>query len=147
MPDRSWKPITLGPDYPPPAGPYSPAVRAGDFLYVSGQVPRDPRTGELLGATIEEQAQGTLANLRRVLASAGASMDDVVSVIVYLADENDWGAFNAVYREAFTAAYPSRTVVGAGLRGVLVEISAVAFFGKSTRDEGVDEGRGVGAAT
>ena len=56
-------------------------------------------------------------------------MEDVVSVIVYLADENDWGAFNAVYREAFTAPYPSRTVVGAGLRGVLVEISAVAFLG------------------
>jgi len=142
MPDRSWTPITLGADYPAPAGPYSPAVRAGDFLYVSGQVPRDPRTGELLGATIEEQAHGTLANLRRVLAAAGASMDDVISVIVYLADEDDWGAFNAVYREAFRTPYPSRTVVGAGLRGVLVEVSAVAFFGRAT-----DKERGVSAAT
>ena len=143
MPDRSWTSITLGADYPAPAGPYSPAVRAGDFLYVSGQVPRDPRTGALLGATIEEQAHGTLANLRRVLEAAGASMEDVVSVIVYLADENDWGAFNAVYREAFNAPYPSRTVVGAGLRGVLVDNSAVAFVGRRT----TDQGRGVGAAT
>jgi len=135
MPDRSWTPVTLGADYPAPAGPYSPAVRAGDFVYVSGQVPRDPRSGDLLGATIEEQAQGTLANLRRVLTAAGASMEDVVSVVVYLADENDWGAFNAVYREAFRAPYPSRTVVGAGLRGVLVEISAVAFLG-GRRSEG-----------
>ncbi|MFL5560427.1 MAG: RidA family protein [Gemmatimonadaceae bacterium] len=135
MTDPSWTPITLGADYPPPAGPYSPAVRAGDFLYVSGQVPRDPRTGELLGATIEEQARATLTNLQRVLAAADATLGDVVSVTVYLADENDWGAFNAVYREVMTAPYPSRTVVGAGLRGILVEISGVAHVRRgSTRD-------------
>lgn len=142
MPDRSWKPITLGADYPAPAGPYSPAVRAGDFVHVSGQVPRDPRSGALLGVTIEEQARGTLANLRRVLEAAGASMDDVVSVTVYLADEDDWGAFNAVYREAFAAPYPSRTVVGAGLRGVLIEIGAVAFLGRGTGDEGRTRNKG-----
>jgi len=130
MSDRPWTPITLGADYPAPVGPYSPAVRAGPFVFVSGQVPRDPRSGELLGATIEEQARGTLANLRRVLESAGATLEDVVSVTVYLADENDWGAFNTIYREAFTAPYPTRTVVGALLRGVLVEVSAVAFVGR-----------------
>jgi len=129
MIERSWTPITLGADYPAPVGPYSPAVRAGDFVYVSGQVPRDPRTGELLGATIEEQAEGTLANLQRVLAAAGATLDDVVAVTVYLADENDWGAFNAVYRETFRAPFPARTVVGAKLRGILVEVSAVAQRG------------------
>jgi 2-iminobutanoate/2-iminopropanoate deaminase len=130
MTDRSWTPITLGGDYPPPVGPYSPAVRAGDFVYVSGQVPRDARTGELLGATIEEQAAATLANLRRVLEAAGAKMDDVISVTVYLADEDDWGAFNTVYKTVFQAPFPSRTVVGAGLRGVRIEISAVAFIGR-----------------
>ena len=128
MTDRSWTPITLGADYPAPAGPYSPAVRAGDFVYVSGQVPRDPRTGELLGATIEEQSAATLANLRRVLEAAGARMEDVIAVTVYLADEDDWGAFNTVYRGVFRAPFPARTVVGAGLRGVRVEISAVAFL-------------------
>jgi 2-iminobutanoate/2-iminopropanoate deaminase len=127
MADRSWKPVTLGADYPAPLGAYSPAVRAGDFVYVSGQVPRDQRTGELLGGTIEEQAQGTLANLRRVLEAAGASLDDVVSVTVYLADEGDWGAFNTVYRETMRAPFPARAVVGASLRGVLIEISAVAY--------------------
>jgi 2-iminobutanoate/2-iminopropanoate deaminase len=131
MTDRAWTPITLGADYPAPAGPYSPAVRAGDFIYVSGQVPRDPRTGELLGATVEEQSRGTLANLERVLKAAGASLADVISVVVYLADEDDWGAFNGVYRDVMKAPFPSRTVVGAGLRGVLVEISAVAYVGQA----------------
>ena len=130
MTDRSWTPVTLGADYPPPAGAYSPAVRAGDFVYVSGQVPRDPRTGELLGATIEEQSRATLANLRRVLEAAGATLADVVSVTVYVADENDWGAFNAVYKTVFEAPYPSRAVIGASLRGIRVEISAVAFLGR-----------------
>lgn len=127
MTDRSWTPITLGADYPAPAGPYSPAVRAGNFVYVSGQVPRDPRSGALLGATIEEQARGVLANLQRVLEAAGARLEDLVAVTVYLADENDWGAFNAVYREVLRPPFPSRTVVGAELRGVMIEISAVAY--------------------
>ena len=127
MADRSWQPVTLGSDFPAPVGPYSPAVRAGDFLFVAGQVPRDLRTGELLGATIEEQARSTLANLGRVLAAAGASVDDVVNVTVFLADEKDWEAFNSVYRSVFRAPYPARTVVGASLRGILVEVSAVAM--------------------
>ena len=144
MAEQSWTPITLGANYPAPAGPYSPAVRAGDFIYVSGQVPRDPRTGELLGNTIEEQSRGTLVNLERVLRAAGAELRDVVSVVVYLADENDWAAFNGVYRGVMQVPYPSRTAVGAGLRGVMVEISAVAYLPlKSTKDQGstMDEGR------
>jgi 2-iminobutanoate/2-iminopropanoate deaminase len=123
---RTWDPVTLGEDHPPPKGAYSPAVRAGALLFVSGQVPRDPRTGEVVGGDVAAQARRTLENLRLVLAAGGATLDDVVSVTVYLADENDWGTFNEVYREAFSPPYPSRTVVGAGLRGVLVEISAVA---------------------
>ena len=128
---RAWQSVTLGAEIPPPAGPYSPAVRAGDLLFVSGQVPKHPHSGALLGSDVTAQSRGTLENLRRVLAAAGASVDDVVSVTVYLADENDWGAFNAVYREVFNPPYPTRTVIGARLRGVLVEVSAVdpvAFF-------------------
>ena len=124
--DRAWTPVTLGADYPPPKGAYSPAVRAGDLLFVSGQVPRDPRTGENTGGDVVAQSRRTLDNLRLVVEAAGGTLDDVVSVVVYLADENDWEAFNGVYRETFSAPYPARTVVGAGLRGVLVEISAVA---------------------
>ena len=124
-PMRSWQAITV-PNAPPPKGAYSPAVRVGDLLFVSGQVPRDVHTGELLGHDIRAQSRGVLGNLRRVLEAAGANLDDVVSVTVYLSDPEDWEAFNEVYRETFTPPYPARAVVGAGLRGILVEVSAVA---------------------
>jgi 2-iminobutanoate/2-iminopropanoate deaminase len=123
---RTWQPISLGPDVPAPVGAYSPAVRAGDLLFVSGQVPRDVRTGEPLGNDIRAQTKGVFANLRRVLEAAGATLDDVVSVTAYLADPDDWGIFNDIYRETFTPPYPARTTVGAGLRGFLVEVSAIA---------------------
>jgi 2-iminobutanoate/2-iminopropanoate deaminase len=123
---RRWQAITLPADYPPPAGPYSPAVRAGDLLFVSGQVPRDPRTGQVEGADVVAQSRRVLENLRLVLEAGGATLNDVISVTVYLADENDWATFNEVYRASFRPPYPTRTVVGAQLRGVLVEVSAIA---------------------
>ncbi|HEX3159905.1 MAG TPA: Rid family hydrolase [Gemmatimonadaceae bacterium] len=123
---RRWTPVALGPDIPPPAGAYSPAVRAGGLIFVSGQVPRDPRTGEIVGSDVTTQARQVLANLRRVLEAAGASLADVVSVTVYLARTDDWGTFNEEYKRTFTAPYPTRAVVGAELRGILVEVSAVA---------------------
>lgn len=128
-PSRNWQPVTLGADVPPPAGPYSPAVRAGPFVFVSGQVPKDPLRGTLVGTTVAEQSRQTLANLERALSAAGARMQDVVAVTVYLADENDWGTFNGVYTGVFAPPYPTRTVVGAQLRGILVEVSAIAFVG------------------
>ena len=112
---------------PPPKGPYSPAVRAGDFIYVSGQVPRDPVTGELAGGDVATQTRMTLSNLQRVLEQADASLGDVVSVTVYLARAGDWGTMNEVYTEFFRTPCPSRTTVGAELRDILVEISAVAY--------------------
>ncbi len=124
----TWKPIVI-PDAPPPKGPYSPAVRAGDFIYVSGQTPRDPGTGALVGTDIATQTRQTLVNVQRLLVEGGASMADVVSVIIYLADVDDWSAMNAVYGEFFQIPFPSRTAVGAQLRGILVEISAVAYVG------------------
>jgi 2-iminobutanoate/2-iminopropanoate deaminase len=130
---RHWQPISLGSDIPAPKGAYSPAIRFGDLLFVSGQVPRDVRTGELLGDEIRAQSRGVLGNLRRVLEAGGASLEDVVAVTVYLADADDWEAFNAVYRESFSPPYPTRTVVGAQLRGVLVEVSAVAVPPKASR--------------
>jgi 2-iminobutanoate/2-iminopropanoate deaminase len=123
--DRAWRAVELA-GVPAAVGAYSRAVRAGNLLFVSGQVPRDFDTGALQGADVESQTRSTLANLERVLTGAGASLADVVSVTVYLQDAGDWAAFNGVYREAFTAPYPSRTVVGADLRDVLVEISAIA---------------------
>ena len=135
--DRRWTPVALGPDVasgapaPAPKGAYSPGVRAGDFVFVSGQVPRDPRTGALVGADVRTQTRQTLANVAGVLAAAGASLADVVSVTVHLADVGDWAAFDGVYRETFAPPYPTRTVVGAALRGILVEITAIAYVGRT----------------
>jgi 2-iminobutanoate/2-iminopropanoate deaminase len=127
MSEHTWTPITL-PDLPAPAGAYSPGVRAGNLLFVSGQTPRDPASGQIVGTTIEEQTQVTLANLARIIAAAGATLSHVVSVTVYLSDENDWGRFNEVYKAFMTPPYPTRAVVGAQLRGILVEISAIAYI-------------------
>ncbi len=127
--ERQWQPVRLGGDAPPPVGAYSPAARAGGFVYVSGQVPRDPVSGELVGDDVESQTRQVIANVRRVLESAGASLSDVVSVVAYLADIGEWDRFNTVYKELMPQPYPTRTALGAQLHGFLVEISAVAFVG------------------
>ncbi|MDB4887409.1 MAG: Endoribonuclease [Gemmatimonadetes bacterium] len=113
--------------FPLPKGPYSPAVRAGDFVYVSGQTPRDPMTGELVGDDVATQARFTLSNVQRVLRQAGGELSDVVSLTLYLQHMSDWEAVNEVYKEFFTAPFPSRTAVGCDLRDILVEISVVAY--------------------
>jgi reactive intermediate/imine deaminase len=128
-----WTPVFLPPDVPLPKGPYTPAVRAGDFVYVSGQVPRDFKTGALLGEDIATQTRAVLSNLQSVLQQAGASISDVVSVTVYLQHASDWGAMNTVYSQVFTKPFPTRTTVGVDLRDVLVEISAVAFIKPGSR--------------
>ena len=124
--DRHWTPVTL-PDLPPPAGAYSPGVRAGNLYFVSGQTPRDPATGQIVGTTIEEQTAVTLANVERVLKAGGLALTDVVSVTIYLTDEDDWGTVNRIYQTVFSPPFPTRAVVGASLRGILVEISAIAY--------------------
>lgn len=124
--NRDWTPVYLA-DAPLPVGAYSPAVRAGNLIFVSGQVPRDPATGNLIGTTIEEQTAATLANVARVLKSAGATLENIVSATVYLADEDDWGRFNEVYKATLSPPYPSRAAVGVALRGILVEISVIAY--------------------
>ena len=128
MSERSWTPVFLPADVPLPAGAYSPAARAGDFLYVSGQVPRNFRTGALVGTTVEEQAQQVLSNLRDVLEAGGATLADVVAATIYLTNEEDWGAVNDIWKSTFSMPYPSRTTVGARLRGILIEVSAVAYL-------------------
>lgn len=125
--NRPWLPVNL-PDVPAPAGAYSPGVRAGNLLFVSGQTPRDPATGQIVGETIEEQTRVTMENVARIVRTAGATMQDVVSVTVYLSDEDNWGRFNEVYKSMMTPPYPTRAVVGAELRGILVEISAIAYI-------------------
>ena len=123
--NRGWKAVNLG---KPPVGAYSPAVRAGQFLFLSGQVPVDPETGELIGNDVAAQPHAVLDRIERLLAAAGGKLSDVVSVTAYLADINEWDAFNDAYRSRFEAPFPARTTVGAGLHGFLVEISVTAFF-------------------
>ena len=129
--ERQWQPVRLGADVPAPAGAYSPAARAGGFVFISGQIPRDPVTGEMAGDDIQSQTRQVIRNVERALMAAGASLSDVVSVIVYLANADDWGAFNAAYKELMPQPYPTRTAVGAQLRGILVEVSAVAYVGQA----------------
>lgn len=127
--ERQWQPVKLGSDVPPPAGAYSPAVKAGPFVFVSGQVPKDPVSGELVGDDVESQTRQVIANVERALRAAGAELSDVVSTTVYLSDVDLWGRFNAVYKEIMPQPYPTRTALGADLRGIYVEISAVAYVG------------------
>jgi reactive intermediate/imine deaminase len=127
----NWTAVTL-PDAPPPKGPYTPAVRAGPFVFVSGQVPRDPITGELIGDDVATQTRVTLSNVQRLLEQSGASLRDVVSVTVYLANTDDWADMNVVYKEFFSTPFPTRTAVGVELRDILVEINAIAYVGGVT---------------
>lgn len=113
---------------PPPAGHYSHAIRAGDFLFVSGQVPRDSN-GVYEPADIETETRLTLSNLAAIATAAGARLVDAVSITVYLADRSHTVGFNAAYREFFDHAPPARTVVVAGLRDVKVELDAIVFVG------------------
>src|SRR5262245_20577076 len=126
---RQWQPASRDGKAPASGGAYSPGVRAGGFIFVSGQIPRDPSTGELVGDDIESQTRQVMANVRSVLESAGANLADLVSVTVYLADVDDWGRFNTVYKEIMEPPYPTRTAIGANLRGILIEISGIAYVG------------------
>lgn len=111
-------------------GHYSPAVRAGDFLFVAGQTPRNAQR-EIVGTTIEAQTDATLRNLADVLGAAGAAMHQVVKVTVHLADLSLQPAFNAAYARHFPTFLPARTTVGSALNGILVEIDAIAWIGTS----------------
>ncbi len=122
----SFTPVSLPAPALPPAGAYSPAVIAGDLIFVSGQIPKRLDTGEMAGPSIEEQTRQVFTNLRMALEAAGASLADLVSVTVYLTDTDHWGEFDRIYRELFTPPYPTRAVVGAQLRGILIEVSGIA---------------------
>ncbi len=117
---------------PAAIGPYSQAVRAGDFLFVSGQIPLDPATGALVEGDVRVQARRVLENIRGILQAAGCSTGDVVKTTVYLADMADFPAMNEVYAGFFTGAAPARATVQVSRlpRDVRVEIDAVAYLGQ-----------------
>jgi 2-iminobutanoate/2-iminopropanoate deaminase len=118
------------PDRDTATGPYSPGLTVGETVYVAGQGPLDPSSGAIVGSTIEEQTELTLKNVRRILESAGCTMDDCVKTTVHLLDIEHFDRFNAVYRTFFNKPYPARTTVQSVLwHGILVEIDAVAVRG------------------
>jgi len=116
---------------PKALGPYSQGVRAGQFLFVSGQVPIDPATGELITGGIAVQTRRALENVGAILAAAGASFQHVVRTSVYLADLGDFGAMNEVYATFFTAPQPARSTIQAARlpRDARIEIDVIAFLG------------------
>ena len=112
-------------------GPYSQAVKAGDFLFVSGQLPIDPATGAFAGDDISAQTRQSLTNVKNIVEAAGMTMADVVRVGVFLQDMEHFGAMNAVYGEFFTADCPARAAVQVARlpKHALVESAAVAYQG------------------
>jgi len=113
-------------------GPYSQAIRAGGFLFLSGQVALDPRTGQLVGSDIKQQTRQVLENVRAILEAAGSSLRQVVKCTVFLADMNDFGPMNEEYGSFFQDQPPARTTVQVARlpRGALVEIDVIALAGK-----------------
>jgi reactive intermediate/imine deaminase len=126
----SREPIST-PRAPAAIGPYSQAVRAGGTVYLSGQIPLDPATGELVQADITTEARRVFDNLQAVCEAAGGSMDDVARVGIYLTDLSDFAAVNAVMADYFKAPYPARSTiqVSALPRGARVEVDAVLVAG------------------
>jgi 2-iminobutanoate/2-iminopropanoate deaminase len=115
---------------PEPVGPYSQAVISGGFVFVSGQIPIDPKTSKLVEGGIEAQTVQVLENLMNILESINLTLNDVVKTSVYLSDLSDFQSFNRVYSRYFEVNPPARTTAQAGLMaGVLVEIDAIAKKG------------------
>ena len=117
------------PGVPTPRGPYSPVVRAGDFLFVSGQVPVNPATQSVELSDIRGETRLVLSNIKLILEGAGSSLADVVKCSVFLSDVGDFAAMNEIYTEFFGTAKPARTTVGCqfALAGLRVEIDCIAY--------------------
>ena len=113
---------------PAAIGPYSQAIKVGNLIYTSGQIPIDPATGTLVAGGIKEQTRQSLLNVQAILKEAGLSMSSVVKTTVFMADMNDFADMNAVYAEFFIEPYPARSAVAVKAlpKGALVEIEVVA---------------------
>lgn len=113
---------------PAAIGPYSQAVRTGNFIFTSGQIPIHPATGQVITGDIREQTRQVLENLSAVLEAAGASLDQVVKTTVFISDMNDFAVINEIYGQYFTGSYPARSCVQVARlpKDVGIEIEAVA---------------------
>lgn len=120
--------VITSPDAPAPVAAYSQAIASGDLLFCSGQIAIDPKTGQMVTGGIEAETEQVLANLKAVLAAAGATLADVVKTTVYLANFDDFAAMNAIYVRAFPTEPPARATVGVSAlpRGAKVELEAIA---------------------
>ena len=116
---------------PTAIGPYSQAIRSGNTLYLSGQTPLDPATGEMVPGGIDAQATRVFENLKAVLAAGDASFDNVVRVAIYMTDLGNFGAVNEVMKKYFSEPYPARSTIGVAAlpRGAAVEIDVIAVTG------------------
>ena len=125
----SEKEVIISDELPAPKGPYSPAIRAGGFVFVSGQGPIDPATGEVVKRDIQQQTRLVLENVRAILGAAGSSLDRVVKTNVYLSDIASFAAMNEVYATFFAAEPPARTTFQAAALplGIDVEIDVIAL--------------------
>lgn len=117
------------PGAPAPQGPYSHAVKAGGFIYVSGQAALDPKTNKFVIGTVAEETRLTIENIKSILSGAGADLSHVIKCSVFLSDIRDFAEMNEVYNEYFGEAKPARTTVNAVLpgKGIKVEIDCVAY--------------------
>ena len=113
---------------PAAIGPYSQAIKVGNLVYTSGQIPINPATGNFVEGGIKEQTRQSLTNVRAILEEAGLTMANVVKTTVFMADMNDFADMNAVYAEFFAEPYPARSAVAVKTlpKGALVEIEVVA---------------------
>ncbi len=129
---KSMKKIIETPEAPAPIGPYSQAVRAGDMLFISGQIAIRPATGEYIPADITTEALQVMDNLHALLQASGAGFEDVVKTSIFLADMGDFQAVNAVYASCFEKDFPARETVQVSVlpKNARVEISMVAWLGE-----------------
>ncbi|MBN1130628.1 MAG: regulator [Chitinispirillaceae bacterium] len=113
---------------PAPIGPYRQAIDTGAFVFISGQLPLEPESGDIAGVTIEEQATRAIRNLLAVLSAAGLDAHSLVKTTVFLRSMADFAAFNAVYERLLGGAKPARSVLGVAAlpRGAMIEIEAIA---------------------
>jgi 2-iminobutanoate/2-iminopropanoate deaminase len=122
--------VVTGPGAPSAVGPYSPALRAGNLLFISGQIPLDPATGQMVSGDVRAQTSQVMRNIQALLHAAGASFEHVVRMTVFMADLEEFGAMNEVYQQYLVSPPPTRATVQVARlpRDARVEIDAIAVL-------------------
>lgn len=125
----SIKSIIYSKNAPAAIGPYSQGIKAGDFIFLSGQIPINPATGNIIQGNVEEQTEQVLKNLREILASSGLTLSDIVKTTLYLKDLSDFEKVNNVYKRFFEEIPPARSTVEVSRlpKDVQIEIDAIAY--------------------